>query len=157
LEEILCRGFVYQLTKGYGAFLSALVGAITFMLFHQNFAQFPLAFCFGFAIGYMIYRFKNIWIGIISHFIVNLIACLSSLADSLWHIDENIVSLLFEIYLALVLSLGFLSLTYLIAAGKLKAAPATDRCPRALSSILLSPAYIVFTVVSIAISIYVWL
>ncbi len=153
LEEILCRGYIYQLTKGYGAFVSSVIGGVTFMLFHQNFAQFPLAFCFGFAMGYMIYRFKNIWIGIVAHFINNFMASIITLMMEAWGVSENFTTLFSEIYVATAISLGVISLAYLLASGKLKTTPATDRCPGATATILFSPAYIVFAVISIGLAV----
>ena len=152
-EEILCRGFIYNLTKEYGPFVCGLVSGVTFALFHNNLAQYSIAFFMGFTMGYMLCKFKNIWICIVAHFINNLCVCVIELLLVLGAIPEAMADTVTLVYIAVFLGLGLFSLIIMGALSRLSA-------QRVLLSyspskkIFLSPGYIAFFAVSVALAIF---
>ncbi len=153
LEEIICRGFVYSLTKEYSPITTALVSGVTFALFHQNFAQYPIAFCMGFAMGFVLHRFKNIWICIVAHFINNFCVCIIEFLLLKGIVPMSAEGTLSLIYIGLFLFAGIISLILMGAMGRLKFDKAAH-APRATAKILTSPLYIVFIVICVALSIF---
>ncbi len=151
LEEILCRGVIHALTKDYSPFISATISGITFALFHQNFAQYGIAFCMGFTMGYMLHRFKNIWICVAAHFINNFSVCMLDWLGGFEIVSESTYNLLSALYIYVLLGLGILAFILMLSSGRLTA----ERRPtpyKPLSKMILTPGYIIFIVISVALS-----
>ena len=70
IEELVFRGYVQSVTKGTVRKVILLNG-LFFSIIHFNLHQAPYTFLLGVLFAYMVYLTKNIWAGIISHFIVN--------------------------------------------------------------------------------------
>ena len=75
-EEILFRGALQNLLTRWWqrAILSILVTSIIFSLIHLSYFLFLSRVVLGFALGWMFYRSKNIWVNIIAHFLNNAVA-----------------------------------------------------------------------------------
>lgn len=72
LEEILFRGIILSLLlKRYNPQKAILWSALIFGIAHLNPWQFIAAFMIGYAIGWLFYNTKSIWIGIFIHWVNN--------------------------------------------------------------------------------------
>ncbi|MCB9173150.1 MAG: CPBP family intramembrane metalloprotease [Flavobacteriales bacterium] len=72
-EEIGFRGFLYnQLINVSSPWVTICLTSFLFALIHLSFISFLWIFPFGIVLGYIRYRFKVIWLGMIIHFLHNL-------------------------------------------------------------------------------------
>ncbi|MEP6675477.1 MAG: CPBP family intramembrane glutamic endopeptidase, partial [Ferruginibacter sp.] len=72
-EEMLFRGALQNLLNRWWkqAILSIIVSSLLFSLVHMSYFLFFSRAILGFALGWMFWRSKNIWVNIIAHFINN--------------------------------------------------------------------------------------
>lgn len=76
-EELGFRGYLFnQLLNITSPKVSILITAFLFALMHFSFISFLWIFPFGLVLGYLRYRYKVIWIGMVIHFIHNSIVLL---------------------------------------------------------------------------------
>jgi len=71
IEELLFRGYIQTNTPKTTVFKIALLNGLLFAIIHMSPQQFLYAFAMGMLLAYMVYYTKNIWAGIIPHFIMN--------------------------------------------------------------------------------------
>ncbi|WP_378185799.1 type II CAAX prenyl endopeptidase Rce1 family protein [Aquimarina sp. W85] len=73
-EELAFRGFLFnQLENVTSIRMNILLTAFLFALVHFSFISLLWIFPFGLLLGYLRYRYQNLWLGMIIHFIHNLI------------------------------------------------------------------------------------
>jgi len=73
-EELAFRGFLFnQLRLLLNPTVTIIATAVLFALVHFSFVSMLWIFPFGMALGYLRFRFKTLWLGMIIHFIHNLI------------------------------------------------------------------------------------
>ncbi len=90
LEEILFRGIILEgYLKNYKPWTAILVSAFLFGLIHLNLAQGVSAFISGILFGWIYWRTRSILLGILLHFINNVLAFVSSLYTPLEDIDKS--------------------------------------------------------------------
>ena len=76
-EELAFRGFLFnKLRDVASANVTILATAFIFALVHFSFISFIWIFPFGIVLGYLRHRFKTLWLGMIVHFIHNLLVVL---------------------------------------------------------------------------------
>ncbi len=76
-EELAFRGFLFnQLLKVTSSKLTIIATAFIFALIHFSFISFIWIFPFGLVLGYLRNKYNTLWLGIIVHFIHNLIVLL---------------------------------------------------------------------------------
>jgi len=71
VEEVVFRGYVQSTQHGQGVKKIVLMNGLFFAIIHLDIHQFFYTFALGAVFAYMVYYTKNIWAGIIPHFIVN--------------------------------------------------------------------------------------
>ena len=74
VEEILFRGYIqsaYSSDKSRPFRSIALINGLFFAIIHFNLQQFSYAFIMGIIFAYMVYYTRNVWSGILAHFIMN--------------------------------------------------------------------------------------
>ena len=72
-EEIIFRGVVLNGLRKFGMWPAILISSLFFMLMHGNIQQTVYTLFLGIMLGYVVYKTKSLWAGIIVHFINNLI------------------------------------------------------------------------------------
>ncbi|MDY8136863.1 CPBP family intramembrane glutamic endopeptidase [Aquimarina sp. 2201CG5-10] len=73
-EELAFRGFLFnQLQKVANPQVTIILTAFIFSLVHFSFISLIWIFPFGLLLGYLRYKYNTLWLGIIIHFIHNLI------------------------------------------------------------------------------------
>jgi membrane protease YdiL (CAAX protease family) len=78
VEELIFRGIILQgLRKNYNAFVSVVMSALLFALFHLNPWQFPATFVLGLLLGWIMIRTNNIILSILGHSINNFLVLLT--------------------------------------------------------------------------------
>ncbi len=76
-EELAFRGFLFnQLSIIANWKVTVLATAFLFALVHFSFVSFLWIFPFGIVLGYLRHRYKTLWLGMIIHFIHNLLVVL---------------------------------------------------------------------------------
>lgn len=94
LEEVLFRGIVLEgLLRNYHPWRAILWSALFFGIFHLNPWQFVVAFLLGTAIGYLYWKTRSIWVGVLIHFINNATAFVLGI----YYPEEESFSDLFEL------------------------------------------------------------
>lgn len=80
-EEVFFRGLIHmQLEQRIGFLPSVVISSSMFSLAHleyETLLQIIIPFAFGFILGYLIHKYKNIWAPISAHFTYNFIALLA--------------------------------------------------------------------------------
>ncbi len=157
LEEFAFRGVILGETKGYNPALAVLISAFAFSFMHGTISQIPYAFTFGLAIGYFVIKFNSIWIGIITHFIVNGWAVILSLLEK--NINQNILNLISLGVDFIFFSLAIIFIIVFFMNNKISLSKTQNSLPfgRALVSFFRSPLiyiFILLTVVMVFISGY---
>ena len=71
VEEVVFRGYVQSTQRRQDVKKIVLMNGLFFAIIHFNAHQFFYTFALGAVFAYMVYYTKNIWAGIIPHFIVN--------------------------------------------------------------------------------------
>ena len=85
-EEVLFRGVIYQALKKYFHVAIAIgIQGILFGLVHINSVQIVYATLMGVLCGYIVYRTKSLWSGVVIHIANNTISCILSAL----HIGES--------------------------------------------------------------------
>lgn len=73
-EELAFRGFLFnQLRNFANPWVTIIATAFIFALVHFSFISILWIFPFGMVLGYLRYRYKTLWLGMIVHFIHNLL------------------------------------------------------------------------------------
>jgi membrane protease YdiL (CAAX protease family) len=76
-EELAFRGFLFnQLGNVTTPQVTILATAILFALVHFSFISFLWIFPFGIVLGYLRHKYKTLWLGMLVHFIHNLLVLL---------------------------------------------------------------------------------
>ena len=78
-EEFFFRGIFLGRLRPYGDGFAVCTSALLFGLFHGNLHQIPFAFLVGLAIGYIVVRTNNIWLGVAIHFCNNAFSAVQDL------------------------------------------------------------------------------
>ena len=75
-EEVFFRGVLQNLLVKWlrKPIVGILISAVVFSLIHMSIYLFLSRFVLGFALGWMFYQTKNIWVNIIAHFLNNAMA-----------------------------------------------------------------------------------
>ncbi|QQX77799.1 MULTISPECIES: CPBP family intramembrane glutamic endopeptidase [Aequorivita] len=73
-EELAFRGFLFnQLRNFANPWVTIIATAFIFALVHFSFLSILWIFPFGMVLGYLRYRYKTLWLGMLVHFIQNLL------------------------------------------------------------------------------------
>ena len=73
-EELAFRGFLFNLLhKSVSVKATIILTAFLFALIHLSFISILWIFPFGLLLGYLRYKYKTLWLGMIIHFLHNLI------------------------------------------------------------------------------------
>ena len=80
VEEAVCRGAILRalLKKNWNCWVAIVVSAMVFGLAHMNLTQGVPAFVWGIFIGWIFYRTRSIWPGVIIHMMNNTFATIAS-------------------------------------------------------------------------------
>jgi hypothetical protein len=74
VEELIFRGIIFRgLRRNYHPWIAITMSALLFALFHLNPWQFPATFMLGLLLGWLMYRFNNIFLAIAGHSINNFL------------------------------------------------------------------------------------
>lgn len=142
LEETVFRGVSLHAFRKAGYAGSILLSALVFAVAHGNFNQFPTALCLGLGAAYFTLRFRNIWIGVVAHFLNNLIYVLfeygaRSGADQLYTYAN--------IALTVVMLLGMLAgVLYLVSRYGNELVPSEQPVMGAAKKMFLNPTAIIW-------------
>ena len=81
IEEALFRGAIERtlLKKGFNPWFAIIFSAVLFALVHLNLVQGVPAFFWGIVLGWVYYRTRSIWPGVLIHFIVNTLSSVLTL------------------------------------------------------------------------------
>lgn len=74
LEEVLFRGLIMQGLRCFGDGIALVASSVLFALAHFNLMQGANALIMGLIIGYFVLRTGSVWIGVILHFVVNILS-----------------------------------------------------------------------------------
>lgn len=78
VEELIFRGIILQgFRKNYNGFVSVIMSALLFALFHLNPWQFPATFVLGLLLGFIMIRTNNILLAILGHSINNFLVLIT--------------------------------------------------------------------------------
>ena len=117
-EELLVRGFVMKNLCRFGQRFGIIMSAFFFGIWHENIAQFVLAFAAGCFFGYITVKHNSLIPSIICHVCVNLSAEIFSICDNYgWSTAYDIFNI---VYVLFVLAGAILFIRMLI----------TERFPR---------------------------
>lgn len=95
-EELLMRGFVQKNLSRVGQHFGIITTALLFGVWHENVAQFLLAFMGGLFFGYIAAKHDSLVPSIICHMAVNLVAEVFSLcSDFGWTTAETVLDLVY--------------------------------------------------------------
>ena len=92
-EEVIFRGAIERrlLEKNWNPWFAIVISALFFAVAHFNFAQGFTATVIGIFMGWVYYRTRSIWPGVIIHVVNNTAASLMALASPDMMADENYV------------------------------------------------------------------
>ena len=91
IEEALFRGAIERilLKKGFKPWFAIIFSALLFGIIHLNLVQGVPAFLFGIVLGWVYYRTRSIWPGVLIHFIINTLASVLTILSQYYPaIDE---------------------------------------------------------------------
>lgn len=74
LEEVLFRGLIMQGLRCFGDGIALVASSVLFALAHFNLMQGANALIMGLIIGYFVLRTGSVWIGVVLHFVVNILS-----------------------------------------------------------------------------------
>ncbi len=95
-EELLFRGFVMKSLSRVSQRFAIITSALLFGLWHENIAQFVLAFCVGVFMGYLTVKHNSIMPAIICHMAVNTAAQIFDIAYTYdWYILYAVMDYLY--------------------------------------------------------------
>ena len=78
VEEIICRGFLFNLLlKKYSVKFALIVSSLIFAFFHFRFAGIGFLFVYGLFFGYVYYKTNSLIAPILAHFTINFLASFS--------------------------------------------------------------------------------
>jgi len=77
-EEVMFRGVIQRSFEKFGAFLSIVITAFLFGLFHLDFQKLVGTFLLGILIGFIVYRTDSLFAGMFAHFTNNSLAVLTN-------------------------------------------------------------------------------
>jgi len=73
-EELAFRGFLFNQLRNFATpWVTIIATAFIFALIHFSFISILWIFPFGLVLGYLRYRYQTLWLGMIIHFIHNLL------------------------------------------------------------------------------------
>ena len=98
LEEFTFRGVYICDLKRRAPYAAMFLSGLAFSFAHGNLAQIPSAFVFGLIVAYFVIRFDCIWIGVVAHFLNNLISVLTLGAFSFWGGSEAAEAVILSVY-----------------------------------------------------------
>ena len=111
-EELLVRGFVLKNLSRVGQRFGIIMSAFFFGVWHENIAQFVLAFAAGCFFGYITVKHNSLIPSIIAHMAVNLCATIFDLCDTYgWEMAGNIFN---GFYILLVITGAILLIKMMI-------------------------------------------
>ncbi|MDE7122309.1 MAG: CPBP family intramembrane metalloprotease, partial [Oscillospiraceae bacterium] len=97
-EELLVRGFVMKNLSRVSQHFGIIMSAFFFGVWHENIAQFILAFCAGCFFGYITIKHNSLIPSMIAHMAVNLCAEIFSICEVYhWDMAENLMNMLYTI------------------------------------------------------------
>ncbi|MBR6902797.1 MAG: CPBP family intramembrane metalloprotease [Clostridia bacterium] len=105
VEEFSMRGIVIGLLKPFGSSFAIFASAAVFGLIHGNFNQIPFAFMVGLVLGFIRIKTDSLVICMAVHGLNNLIAVITSYAESL---PANIRNTIYTVYIMLALTFAIL-------------------------------------------------
>lgn len=109
VEEFVFRGVLLGKLRRFGDGFAVLMSSVIFGLIHENLVQIPFAFIVGLALAFTTVKCGSVVPAIIVHFIVNFRATLiSSLIDNKV-ISEEILNIIYIVFLIVVFILGIVS------------------------------------------------
>lgn len=75
VEELLFRGLILNtLSKGFGVVTAIILQGVVFGIYHGNLIQGIYASFLGILYGYVVYKTRSLWTGIIMHMVNNILA-----------------------------------------------------------------------------------
>ncbi|MDE5884276.1 MAG: CPBP family intramembrane metalloprotease [Oscillospiraceae bacterium] len=97
-EELLVRGFVMKNLSRVSQHFGIIMSAFFFGVWHENLAQFILAFCAGCFFGYITVKHNSLIPSMIAHMAVNLCAEIFSICEVYhWDLAENLMNMIYTI------------------------------------------------------------
>lgn len=111
-EEFFFRGIFMGRMRSYGDGFAVCTSALLFGLFHGNLHQIPFAILVGLAIGYIVVRTNNIWLGVAIHFCNNAFSAVQDLLRP--HLSSAGYDLFYRLNFYGILFLGALAAMYLL-------------------------------------------
>lgn len=105
-EEVIYRGIIFNRIKKYlDANKAIIISSLLFGLFHLNLMQGLYAFIIGLIMGYMYYKFENIWAPIVLHMAINQLTVIFASTGFSDFLDKNIGAYVLTMLGTLVLGL----------------------------------------------------
>lgn len=149
-EELLMRGFVQKNLSRVGQHFGIITTALLFGVWHENVAQFLLAFAGGLFFGYITAKHDSLIPSIICHMAVNLFAEVFSLcSDFGWMTAEMILN---AVYLLLCL-VGIIVLIRMLVAERFpRSTP--HQAERGIRQVLASPLLVAVFVCHTAVAVF---
>ena len=108
IEEYVFRGFIYGALSPFGARMAILGSALFFALAHFNLLKFINALFIGLFLGFLVYRTGSLAVGMILHFINNLVSLTISYIQQTTGLPDGIAMLFY----AVVCILGIAAAVY---------------------------------------------
>lgn len=97
-EELLVRGFVMKNLSRVSQHFGILMSAFFFGVWHENLAQFILAFCAGCFFGYITVKHNSLIPSMIAHMAVNFCAEIFSICEVYhWDMAESLMDMIYTI------------------------------------------------------------
>lgn len=149
-EELLVRGFVMKNLSRVSQHFGIIMSAFFFGVWHENIAQFVLAFCAGCFFGYITVKHNSLIPSIIAHMAVNLCAEIFSVCGVYdWDLAGNLMNM---VYTILVIA-GFILLIRMLITERF---PSTtpEQAERGGRLSLTSPLLMIVMICHIGSSIY---
>lgn len=112
IEELIFRGIIMQSLRRFGDIFALVASSLIFGIFHLNLIQMPYAFIVGLCIGYFVMRTGSLWVGVIIHFINNLVSCIMELAMP--HISDDTFVIINLVYNFICVILAVIALIVLL-------------------------------------------
>lgn len=84
-EELLCRGIIFRLAGKVSSrfWVANCIQALAFAIIHANLVQGAYAFLLGVILGYIYGKYRNIWVCMLLHGVIN---CSSNFVSYIWGI-----------------------------------------------------------------------
>ncbi len=151
VEEIIFRGIIMQSLRRFGDIFALIASAVIFGIFHLNLVQMPYCIILGLGIGYFVMRTGSLWVGVIIHFVNNLIASVFEFITP--NVSEEVLTLINLAYNLFFVLLSVIALVLIL--GKYKDIFRFNPTPSALSGgkkvlyFITSPALIIAMIAAV--------